>query len=424
MQRTIKSFVFTLIILAPVPAIALLGLYNFHVLISVLYSITAVLILLETLSGFNAFDDWEAYDTSDPIPCTAVIAAFLPNEAASIESTVEYFLSVPFDRVILAYNTPKAMPEVEARLKQLEASNPGLSIVKVEGSTSKAENLNYVIQGELITTPMVAIFDADHRPCPKAPAIASHWLNAGYDAVQGRCVIRDAQSWLDKVVAAEFDTVYRLLHNSRFNLTGTAIFGGSNGYWRAEVLKQFLFKKVLTEDIELSLRALAQGVQVAHDPHILSTEEAPPSIMALWKQRVRWSQGWLTVTLMHSRKVLMSRHLSWAARFYWAYNLIYREIFSFLGFSVVFVLAAYFFFDTGKDSAMFTATTIFTVASIVVCTGISAIACKLPNHTYYAWANLIGTFPFTLLKSIITTMAWTREITKDTKWETTARCKK
>ena len=426
MHRTIKSLVFTCIIMAPIPAIAALGLYNFHLLISVLYSFTALLILLETISGFPIPDidkEW-AEGQRSLIPCTAVIAAYLPNEAEGILETLSHFLALPFDRVLLAYNTPADMPEIETQLEILSSLTDKLSVVRVEGSTSKAENLNRIIQGDFVDTEMVAIFDADHRPDSSSPAIASYWLSSGYDAVQGRCIIRDSQSWLDKVVSAEFDTVYRLLHNSRFNLTGTAIFGGSNGYWRASVLKQFLFKKVLTEDIELSLRALAQGVRVAHDPNIISTEEAPPSLLALWKQRVRWSHGWLAVTLMHSKKVLRSRHLSLGARLYWAYNLIYREIFSFLSFSVVFVLAAYLFLDTGRSSAIFAATTVFTVGSILACTWVSAIACKLPGHQYYAIANLIGTFPFTLMKSIVTTMAWTRQITNDNKWEATARCRK
>lgn len=407
-----KRLVFSLLLFFPIPLIVLLGIFNFHFTISVLYTLTATVIMAETVAGIKTRSSY----TEKYLPVTAVIVAYLPNEHEVIFDTIAHFQKLDFARIVVAYNTPQPMA-AEADLEALI----GVTVIKVPGSTSKADNLNFLLDTDAIETEYLAIFDADHEPEAGSVIKASNWLSEGYDAVQGRCIVRNRDSSFTQVIGAEFDTVYRLLHNSRFNLSGTAIFGGSNCYWRLDALGQFRFKKVLTEDIEVSLRALASGVRIAHDPNIISTEEAPETLAALWKQRVRWSQGWLEVTVNHSRRVLFSKHLSLWARFYWFYNLIYREMFSLLSFSIVFVLLSYLFFEAGQDSPVFLWTTIFTIGSIFVCSAISKATCDHGQYKYAFALNMLATFPFTLLKSIITTMAWTRHITKDQKWETTAR---
>lgn len=409
----LKKFAFAVILLAPIPLIALLGLYRFHVAISILYSATAAVIMCETIAGIFTRKDYKRVNVS----ATAIICAYLPNEADIILKTLAHFRTLPFDQVILAYNTPKPMPLIEGLIKEL----PYVEAVSVPGSTSKAENLNYVLDNDLIQSPHVALFDADHYPEEEAVNRAANWLNEGYDAVQGRCIIRNRGNWLTRLVAAEFDTVYRLLHLSRFNLSGTAIFGGSNGYWKTESLSKLRFRKVLTEDIDMSLRALAQGVRIAHDPNIVSTEEAPETISALWKQRVRWSHGWLEVTLWHTPKLLFSKHLNPWAKLYWAYNLVYREVFSFLSFSVVFVLGAYFVLGGDRNSPLFLWTTAFTLSSIFVCSAISKAFCDYKTMPYLFAVNVLATFPFTMAKSLITTQAWSRHLTKDQTWEATKR---
>ncbi len=137
-------------------------------------------------------------------------------------------------QVILAYNTPESLA-IEADLQELAARDPRLLPLRVAGSKSKAENVNAALGAA--TGEIVGVYDADHLPAPDCFRRAWRWLGDGCDMVQGRCVIRNhAHNWLTRTIAVEFDTIYAVSHPGRAHLSRTAIFGGSNGYWRREVL--------------------------------------------------------------------------------------------------------------------------------------------------------------------------------------------
>ena len=173
---------------------------------------------------------------SDPFPAaSAVIAAYLPNEAATIVETVTQLLAQDYPgdyQVILAYNSPRRLP-IEDTLEDLADHDPRLLLLRVETSTSKAQNVNAAlahVRGEF-----VGLFDADHHPAQGAFTRAWRWLADGHDVVQGHCVVRNGSaSWLARLIAVEFETVHAVSHPGRARLHGFGIFGGSNGYWRRE----------------------------------------------------------------------------------------------------------------------------------------------------------------------------------------------
>lgn len=167
---------------------------------------------------------------------SVIVAAYLPNEQDIIEDTLLHWLTQvrpPSQgwEIILAYNTPMRLP-VEDRLQVLARRYPALVLLPVPHSHSKAENLNAALQ--VATGEMTGIFDADHHPAADCLSRAWAWLYQGrYEVVQGRNIIRNAQdSWLTQLIAVEFECIYGISHYGRSLLADTALFGGSNGYWR------------------------------------------------------------------------------------------------------------------------------------------------------------------------------------------------
>ena len=151
--------------------------------------------------------------------------------------TVEAFLlqDYPDLQVILAYNTPQPLP-VEAELHEIARRDPRLEPLRIEGSVSKAQNVNAALAR--VRGKIVGVFDADHQPDPGAFRRASRWLANGADVVQGHCVVRNGEtSFVTRLVATEFEAIYAVSHPGRARLHGFGIFGGTNGYWRAEVLQ-------------------------------------------------------------------------------------------------------------------------------------------------------------------------------------------
>jgi cellulose synthase/poly-beta-1,6-N-acetylglucosamine synthase-like glycosyltransferase len=55
--------------------------------------------------------------------------------------------------------------------------------------------------------------------------------------------------------------------------------------------------RMLTEDIDASIRAMLYGFKGVYDHNLVSLEQPPPDFPALIKQRLRWTQGWYQVRL-------------------------------------------------------------------------------------------------------------------------------
>ena len=98
--------------------------------------------------------------------------------------------------------------------------------------------------------------------------------------MQGHCVVRNGDaSWVARLVAVEFEAIYAVSHPGRARLHGFGIFGGSNGYWRTESLRQIRMQgAMLTEDIDSSMRSLLDGFSIVSDPGLISTELAPTTM--------------------------------------------------------------------------------------------------------------------------------------------------
>ena len=89
-------------------------------------------------------------------------------------------------------------------------------------------------------------------------------------------------SWVARTVAVEFESIYAVSHPGRARLHGFGIFGGSNGYWRTDLLRRIrMHGFMLTEDIDSSLRVVEAGGKIAVDPALVSRELAPTTLHAL-----------------------------------------------------------------------------------------------------------------------------------------------
>ncbi len=265
-----------------------------------------------------------------PLPrCSFLVAAYLPNEQDIIVETIRHLLfhvrrPAAGLEIILAYNTPVDLL-VEAELRKLAKHYPELILLRVEGSRSKAENLNAALN--IVSGEISCILDADHHPPSDCLARAWHWIAEGYDVVQGRNVVRNYdENFLALNVAIEFELLYGISHAAKSFLTDSSIFGGSNGYWRTSVLKRIRFNPSrMTEDIDATMRTLLNGYRILHDRSIVTTELAPTSLKAFWFQRKRWSHGWLEVALIYQRRLWRSPYFSQWQKLYWTYLLYYCE---------------------------------------------------------------------------------------------------
>ncbi|WP_157357514.1 glycosyltransferase family 2 protein [Amycolatopsis nigrescens] len=392
--------------------------------------ITALIIWVE---NFYALDpERPPAQPAAPEPAaSAIIPAYLPNEAATIVDTLRSFLEQEYDgplQVILAYNTPKPMP-VEDDLRALAATDSRLVVMKVPYSTSKAQNVNAAL--EIVTGEFVGVFDADHHPARDAFGRAWRWLSHGADVVQGHCVIRNGDaSWVSRMVAVEFESIYAVNHPGRAKLHGFGLFGGSNGFWRTQVLHETRMRgEMLTEDIDSSIRVLLSGRTVVNDPGLLSRELAPATLSALWKQRVRWAQGWFQVSRRHLRTALRSEELTPRNKLGLTFLLGWREIYPWIAIQMLPVIGFIAWRDGGLGRTdwlvpVFVLCTLYTLSSgpAQVLFAWRLAAPEIRRHPgWFRVYLLISTVFYTEFKNHVARVAQVKELTGERKWAITPR---
>ncbi|RDW62354.1 glycosyltransferase family 2 protein [Coleophoma cylindrospora] len=276
---------------------------------------------------------------SDLLKLDIIIVAYLPNEQDIILDRVDYLLNkvvYPRDKlcVTVLYNTPVPIEPLETQLHEMSKGNPNLRVIKVPNSKSKADNINYYCT---LNTgcDVSAIYDCDHYPHPYGPrwAMERFAQDPETDIVQGRCIIFNADATLmTAMIAVEFDKIYAVSHPGRTAMFGFGLFCGSNGYWRTPLLKKLkMDETMLTEDIDSALRAFGAGAKVAHDLNVTSFELAPTTMSALWKQRLRWSQGWIQASIRHvhlvwTKSEVEGKHRNGTMRFGLLSLLLIREL--------------------------------------------------------------------------------------------------
>lgn len=390
---------------------------------------TAAMIVVESLMALSPVAV-PPLTTKEPA-ASALVVAYLPNEQGTVMATVHNLLAQDYAgglQVVLAYNTPTPLP-VERELEQLAARDRRFTAIRVEHSSSKAANVNAALP--FCTGEFIGVFDADHLPAQGSFSRAWRWLqpSVGNDVVQGHCVVRDAERGrLARTVAMEFEAIYAVAHPGRARLHGFGVFGGSNGYWRAERLHTTrMHEEMLTEDIDATARLLLSGGRIISDPGLVSTELAPASLRSLWTQRMRWAQGWHQVSRRHLLSLLTNEHFSLRQKAGAAWLFGWRELYPWVSLqSLPIVAAAVLLAGPNHKSwvlPLFVISTAFTVLNgpLQVLLAWRVAVPELRVRTRWWLAYLLLSVPYAEMKNLIGRVAQVKEMIGERHWQVTTR---
>jgi cellulose synthase/poly-beta-1,6-N-acetylglucosamine synthase-like glycosyltransferase len=233
-----------------------------------------------------------------------------------------------------------------------------------------------------------------------------------------------------RTVAVEFESIYAVSHPGRARMHGFGIFGGSNGYWKTDLLRQIRMRgSMLTEDIDSSLRVVEGGGRIASDRHLVSRELAPTTVKAIWNQRMRWAQGWFQVSLRHLVLAWRSPHLSLRNKIGLMYLLGWREVYPWISMQMFPLIAYYATKAGGLDKLdwaipIFVLTTIFTLGTGPAQT-VFAYALADPEirarKSWFLWYLLVASIFYTEFKNLIARVAQVKEIMRERAWKVTPR---
>ncbi|MEW6009338.1 MAG: glycosyltransferase family 2 protein [Candidatus Omnitrophota bacterium] len=431
--------VFSYLIILPLIIFYLVSYKYFFILHKSYYFVVALFLIQASLSymySFSAlarkrFKELPTAKHQDVPKTTFIVSAYLPNEISVIEDTLSNILE-KIERpkagieVILAYNEPHMEP-IELKLRELAYKWPELILANAYGSRSKSENLNYAL--DIASGEMIALFDADHLVSSDSLWRAWRWLDEGYDVVQGRCKIRNgSRSPISALVKVEFEAMYGISHDAKSKLFDSTLFGGSNGYWKASVIKKIRFDiDKLTEDIDSTLRALLAGFRIVHDRSIVSTELAPTTLSGLWFQRKRWAQGWFQCSFKYQLPVLKSKYLNIFQKFMWTTLLTWRvfyDLFSHFIFPIVFAFWWYkreIIFPMNSFIWFALIFTFFSGPFEAIVAFKNSVSPRAPvlRYLYYS----VSTFFYTMFKNTIQVVAIRDELLHTREWVISARKK-
>ncbi|HUZ88059.1 MAG TPA: response regulator [Candidatus Baltobacterales bacterium] len=401
-----------------------------YVIVVIALVLTAVLIWIEGLLALRIKHP-PPLPEDRYVPATAIIAAYMPNEAATIVETIRSFQRVDYPaglQIVLAYNAPRPMP-IEETLREMSRADPRLKVIRVEGSESKAQNVNAALSEA--TGEFVGIFDADHHPDPHCFRRAWRWLASGYDVVQGHCMVRNGdETWVSRLVAVEFEAIYAVSHPGRARLHGFGIFGGSNGYWNTRLLHEIrMHASMLTEDIDSSIRALLEGRRIASDPLLVSRELAPVTLHALWNQRMRWAQGWFQVSYRYLIRGLTSPNVTLKQKLGLVHLLVWREAYPWIANQMIPIIIFWTIKFGGLNRIdwlvpLFVMTTIFTLGTGPAQT---ALAWRLAHRdirahgSWFLYYLVMSSVFYTAFKNLIAVVAQVNEAMQQRKWMITPR---
>lgn len=147
------------------------------------------------------------------------------------------------------------------------------------------------------------IFDADNLVDKDFLTEMNKAFQSGAKVAQG---YRDSKNPYDTVISSSYTIYYlsynRFYNNARANLGLSALISGCGFMISQELITEMggWNTKSMTEDIEITTKAVLMGEKVKYVPKAKIYDEQPLTFDVSWKQRARWSTGLIQDSELYS----------------------------------------------------------------------------------------------------------------------------
>ncbi len=164
------------------------------------------------------------------------------------------------------------------------------------------------------TSDIIICVDADTLfPPHTIPHLVRHFKDEAVAAVAGVVKVGNSKSILTKWQALEYISGISIERSAQALLGAITIVPGACGAWRRSVLMEVggFSGSTLAEDCDLALTIQSTGrYKILQDNTAISYTEAPQSLLALTKQRFRWTFGNIQSLWKH-RQMLFNAEYGW-----------------------------------------------------------------------------------------------------------------
>lgn len=142
------------------------------------------------------------------------------------------------------------------------------------------------------------VFDADNKLDPHYFEEMNKGFHAGYQILTSyRNSVNLSDNWVSSGSALWFIRESRFTNNSRMLFGSSCHAGGTGFMFSREIMHRNSGWKfhLLTEDLEFTMDAILHGDKVGYCGSAVLYDEQPVSFRQSWRQRLRWSKGFLQV---------------------------------------------------------------------------------------------------------------------------------
>jgi len=234
------------------------------------------------------------------------------NESRVIERSVRSLLAGQYRELEILVVDDGSRDGTSEVVTRAFAEEPRVRVLrKTNGGKASAANVGIrEARGEIV----VAV-DADTIVAPEAiRRMVAHFADPRVTAVCGNVEVGNVRSVLTAFQAIEYVTSQNFDRRAFAALNCIAVVPGALGAWRREAVLRVggYGDDTLVEDADLTLSVLRAGGVITYEAGAVARTEAPESLGALWKQRLRWTLGTYQCLAKH-RAALGTGTLGWIA---------------------------------------------------------------------------------------------------------------
>ncbi len=197
------------------------------------------------------------------------------------------------------------------KLRRFQKSHPEMPFRlfhKVNGG--KASALNLALQhakGEFF-----AVVDADSRISEGSIGISlSNFTNKKVGAVISRIRVDEARSFLERVQRVEY-IMSSMVRKIMANFGTLSMTPGVLSLYRTAIVKKIggftSDRNNLTEDLEIAMRLKYHNYEIKMEPESVTYTSVPSSMSDLWRQRIRWTRGYIFNHWNYRKMFFSSKH--------------------------------------------------------------------------------------------------------------------
>lgn len=284
---------------------------NLPQLLGILFKIGlgAVAINILVILAFLLFQTTQGLKEKNRKVLAPFVSVLVPayNEGKSIGKTIRSILNSNYPRFEIIVINNNSQDKTVMVVKQFKKDKK-VKLVH-EKKQGKFAALNKGIKnakGEILV-----VIDADTQLLPQTiSALVQPFSDPKVGAVAGNLKVGNLVNFLTAFQAIEYVVSLNLDRRAYDFLTAVPVVPGALGAWRRRSVQKVggYQQDTLTEDADLTIRIQKLGFRVAFAKKAVAYTEAPESIDAFLKQRLRWTLGMLQVLYKH-------RHMNFNRRY-------------------------------------------------------------------------------------------------------------